>query len=551
MASLSLESISTQIEAISWRKENLRKSFEQLQPHSSALSFSLQWQDIEHYFDSIKKSIDDSFCILESKARNQQQQQLTKSTPQSQSQVDESIPPQSQIDDESTNAQSPFQSPFQSQIDESSSDLESKSQKDESFSDIEYKEARGNLFTLGLFKFHPETETIPEKKTLESQEPGVVDGLRSLIKLNQSSLSTTYDKVTEELKSSADPAKMAFDLIEALDFYKGQRFVLETLMNIAPEMEITVAEGERKRALKLAGIWKSIMGAFNYSRLLPVAYLKLVTAFELISDVGVDGLFVAFSKFGLKKDRIRYFREFGLEDKASDFIQKLISENRHVAAIEFVFAFKLGDKFPPATLLEASLKEAKKQAQEIRRSGNGNPHEAYTATKTELCAMNLVIKIIKEYNIKAESLLKGVVESMSELKKQAEKESIAAKAAPNEQAENKSIAAKAVPKPQQQIGNKRPQPAAEARGNAKTARRKRQRAAKKLTRQLVDHVSAHSYSPGSYGFAEPSAGLAASYDHLGTRLPVGPPVFGESSNQPRSQLMTIWVPNPHYPSYYP
>ncbi|XXG48778.1 hypothetical protein AAC387_Pa02g3134 [Persea americana] len=177
MVSLSLESISTQIEAISWRKENLRKSFEQLQPHSSALSFSLQWQDIEHYFDSIKKSIDESFRVLESKAHNQQQQQqlLTKSTPQSQSQVDESIPPQSQIDDESTNAQSPFQS----RIDESSSDLESKSQKDESFSDIESEEPRGNLFMLGLFKFQPETETIPEKKTPERQEPGLIDGLRS------------------------------------------------------------------------------------------------------------------------------------------------------------------------------------------------------------------------------------------------------------------------------------------------------------------------------------------------------------------------------------
>ena len=58
------------------------------------------------------------------------------------------------------------------------------------------------------------------------------------------------------------------------------------------------------------------MVAFNYSRLLPVAYWKLVTAFELISDVGVDGLFVAFSKFDHKKERIPYFREFGLEDKA-------------------------------------------------------------------------------------------------------------------------------------------------------------------------------------------------------------------------------------------
>ncbi|XXG48769.1 hypothetical protein AAC387_Pa02g3127 [Persea americana] len=326
MASLSLESISKQIEEISWRKENLRKSFEQLQPHSSALSFSLQWQEIEHYFDSIKESIDDSFRDLESKANKQQQHQQTKSTPQSQ--IDESIPhiqskshqPPQSIDNLESKSQQQQQnkSTLQSHIDESIRNLESKHQKDESFSDLESKEARQKVIKLGLFKFLP--QTVPEKRPPEKRqrpEPGS-DGLRYLITKSSSSLSTMYDKVAEKLRSSSNPGKMAFDVIEGLGFcfYEGQWLVLEVLMKMASETEITVEEVERKRALELAGRWKKIMRDINFiCMVLPEAFLKFVRAFELISDVGVDGLFVAFSRFE-NKERIRLFREFGLEEKA-------------------------------------------------------------------------------------------------------------------------------------------------------------------------------------------------------------------------------------------
>ncbi|KAJ8645301.1 hypothetical protein MRB53_007049 [Persea americana] len=572
MVSVSLESVSKQIEDISWRMENLGKSLQQLQPHSSALSFSLQWQEIEHYFYSIKKSIDDSFCDLESKAHKQQQtpqpqidesirdveeiigdikmkaQQQQQNNSTLQSQIDESILDVEEIigdikkkvqqqQQNNSNLQSQIDESIrdleeiirhlelklqQSQIDESPSDLESKSEKDEIFFDVdESKEPRIKLFTLGLLKSQPETETITDKKTQQGRgEPGVCE-LRSLIKMNKSSLSTISDTVTEKLRSSADPAKMAFDVIDGLSFYQGQRLVSDALMKIAPEMEITVAEVERKKALKLAGRWKNIMSGVNFfSGVLPLSFLKLVRAFELISDVGVDGLFVAFSKFDHKKERIPYFREFGLEDKAPDFIRKLISENRHIDALDFAFAFKLQDKFPPLPLLEDYLKEAKKAAQELCRSGDGNPHEAYTATKTQLRAMNSVIKTIKEYNIEAESLLESVAESRCMLKEQSRKE---------------RKAAKAVRKPQQQLGDKQPQPAAKARAgpqNMKKLERHPQPAPNispppQRTGLQIDHVSPESYSPGSYRFVEPSSGLAASYNNLGSSLPAGPQRTGQ------------------------
>ena len=63
--------------------------------------------------------------------------------------------------------------------------------------------------------------------------------------------------------------------------------------------------------------------------------------------------------------------------------------------------------------------------------------QAYSATMTELTAMDLVMRYIKENNIKAESLRKSVVESISKLQKQAQKEHIAAKAAPKPQKRKK------------------------------------------------------------------------------------------------------------------
>lgn len=163
--------------------------------------------------------------------------------------------------------------------------------------------------------------------------------------------------------------------------------------------------------------------------------------------------------------------------------------------------------------------------------------QAYTATKTELRAMNSVIKTIKVYNIEAESLLESVAESRYMLKEQSQKE---------------RKAAKAVPKPQQLLGKK--QPAGPQ--NMKKLERHPQPAANispppQRTGQQIDHVSPESYSTGSYGFVEPSSGLAASYNILGSSLPAGSSVFGERSNQPSPQLRTFWLPNPYYPSHHP
>lgn len=63
--------------------------------------------------------------------------------------------------------------------------------------------------------------------------------------------------------------------------------------------------------------------------------------------------------------------------------------------------------------------------------------QAYSATMTELTAMDLVMRYIKENNIKAESLQKSVVDSIYKLQEQAQKEHIAANAAPKPQKKKK------------------------------------------------------------------------------------------------------------------
>jgi hypothetical protein len=53
-----------------------------------------------------------------------------------------------------------------------------------------------------------------------------------------------------------------------------------------------------------------------------------------------------------------------------DFIQMLISQDKRLEAIRFIYAFEMVDKFPPVPLLKAHLKLAKKIAMSWKGKNN-------------------------------------------------------------------------------------------------------------------------------------------------------------------------------------
>lgn len=57
---------------------------------------------------------------------------------------------------------------------------------------------------------------------------------------------------------------------------------------------------------------------------------------------------------------------------STDVVQRLISKDKQILAVKFIFEFELTDEFPPVPLLKAHVMDSKRSAQKIRRSGKNS-----------------------------------------------------------------------------------------------------------------------------------------------------------------------------------
>ncbi|KAL5700202.1 hypothetical protein ACHQM5_025679 [Ranunculus cassubicifolius] len=66
-----MEKISEALKSINAKKQNLRKAYDSVKSHPSSLnSFTLQWSDVQQYFDSLQNSLEQRFKELQSKEQS-------------------------------------------------------------------------------------------------------------------------------------------------------------------------------------------------------------------------------------------------------------------------------------------------------------------------------------------------------------------------------------------------------------------------------------------------------------------------------------------------
>eukprot|EP00262_Sarcandra_glabra_P014969 TRINITY_DN451_c0_g2_i1.p1 TRINITY_DN451_c0_g2~~TRINITY_DN451_c0_g2_i1.p1 ORF type:complete len:406 (+),score=65.20 TRINITY_DN451_c0_g2_i1:103-1320(+) len=362
----SVKSISDSIESISMKKENLRKAFEDLQSHSSSLSsFTLQWKDIETHFDSIEKSIEDSFKDLELKVKNQ-------------------LP-------KGSHPEKPQQS------------------------------------TAKEKESQPATIRYPELKSLCAKMDG--KGLCSYMIANRKDLTGLRVELTPALLLASDPAKLVLDAMEGfqsinseglmfIDGFSGIRrasiVLLERLKMISPDIKSPVKE----QAMELAMEWKQRLESKEIN--LPhegLGFLQLLVTYGLYSVYDVDeilGVIVRVCSREHTKKAIMMCQLLDLCDKIPDLIQKLIKNGKRVDAVDFIHAFDLVEKFPPMPILETHIKASKRIGEYIIRRGKFMISAQNEAITKEVCAVRAVIKCIKEHKLESgypiENLQKRVTE---------------------------------------------------------------------------------------------------------------------------------------------
>ncbi|KAJ4976330.1 hypothetical protein NE237_001436 [Protea cynaroides] len=393
----SLKAISTAIESIDAKKEDLRKAFEVLQAHSFSLaSFTLQWKDLDEYFNSIKSSIEERFKELESK--------------------------ESEADEELAMEESTPKIP----------------------------ESNGKQSHSVVVKKEEESEITPrpELKSFCIKMNG--KGLRTYLIEHRKEQPLIRDEVAVAFKSSPDPAMLVLDAMQG--FYppnsKGDKdgelaairrtgiLLLEQLTKFAPEISPQVKE----KAKKLAVEWKGKVTTSGENPSEALAFLQLLAAYDLVSAFNVDELLDLLVQISRRKQAIDLCRALGFTEKIPDFIQKLTSKGKRLEAVKFVFAFELADKFPPVPILKTYIKESKKTAGEIRKKGNFSTQSQNEATAKEIAALKAVIKYIEEHNLDSQYPSENLSKRILQLEKQ--------------KAERKRPAA--TPAAKKPTGNKRP-----------------------------------------------------------------------------------------------
>ncbi|OVA15114.1 Frigida-like [Macleaya cordata] len=363
----STQSISAALESVNAKKENLRKTFQDLQSHSSFLSsFTLQWKDLEDHFESIQKSIEERFNELKSKEK-------------------ESINGSISLENQSLPVKVP----------EKKIDLSGPVPR-------------------------------PEIKSFCSKMDGM--GFRSFIMRHRKDLSVIRDEVGVGLKFASDPAKLVLDAL--LGFFppnsKGDKdgelaatrrtciLLLERLFELSPEIKPQVKD----KANKLAIEWKGKITSGDENPLEPLGFLQLLATYGLASSFDANELLDLAVSIARRKQAIDLCRSLGFNEKMPDLIRKLVEKGKHLDAVKFAYAFELVDMFPPVPLLKAYKKQSKKIANEVRQKGKQSLQSQNEATAKQIAALRAIVKCIEEHKLESEYPRDGLDQHIEQLERQ-------------------------------------------------------------------------------------------------------------------------------------
>ncbi|KAK6947030.1 Frigida-like, partial [Dillenia turbinata] len=473
-----LKTISTSLSLIDAKKENLRKSFEDLKKVSSFLSnFILTWTDLESHIDLLKSSIEERFKELQSK--------------ESQLQLQSPRTPPEQVKEQNTTSQKA-------------------------------------LVVTNSSNSVPDDghDVKPRIELLKLCEKMDGKGLRKFINDNAKDRQQIRLEIPGALKLASDPAKMVLDALEG--FYsensssKGEKdpavsgfrrtciMLLEELKVLGPQINAN----ERERAKNLAVQWKGKLSRNGKNPLEALGVLQLLATFNLAAEFDAGEVLDLVVNIGRYRQAMELCRALGYSDRISgctakmltvnfgrdtfssyfhveiakvgctrvsadlhlnlvlvmfkiskslfqstssalvpkspvihmfmqpnvyhlvasiffgglilmvaallvaDLVQKLINNGKQLVAVKFVYEFGLAEKFQVVTLLKEYVKEAKKLAQKIRKEKKSSLQALNEATAKEVSALKSVIKHIEDYNLESEYPKGNLEKRVEQLEKQ-------------------------------------------------------------------------------------------------------------------------------------
>ncbi|KAM3373864.1 FRIGIDA-like protein 3 isoform X1 [Capsicum galapagoense] len=251
------------------------------------------------------------------------------------------------------------------------------------------------------------------------------EGLHKFISDNRKNLAALRDEIPLALRAATNPASLVLDSLSG--FYNsdvsisdakkdanllGLRrtciMLMECLSTLLNTLEIDsissiISENIKGRAKAIAEEWTPKLDELDVdansgNSLEAHAFLQLLATFSVNSNFNQEKLSKLIPMVSRRRQTADLCRSLGLSDSMPGVIDVLISNGRHIDAVNLAFAFELTEQFPPVCLLKSYLNEASKASTPLN-SGNASPTVQNEVNEKELSALKAVLKCIEDHKL--------------------------------------------------------------------------------------------------------------------------------------------------------
>lgn len=237
-------------------------------------------------------------------------------------------------------------------------------------------------------------------------------------------------EIASALDTAIDPMRLILDAAEEFVGMKVEGKVIladrRWACDILIQSVVPVAEGGygagrslKERAAWVLEKWKGIMGGGDRTSGVCAAeatmFLQLVIAFELKEKFEEEFLRRLVLEFADRKDMPKLAVAFGFGNKIGDIIEELVKSGKEVEAVYFASESGLSERYPPLSLLKLSLRNCRKNANNISKKGKFSSAAVDKANSMELEATKALIKCVEDHKLEPEFSLEGLKKRVTEL----------------------------------------------------------------------------------------------------------------------------------------
>ncbi|KAF7819829.1 FRIGIDA-like protein 4a [Senna tora] len=185
----------------------------------------------------------------------------------------------------------------------------------------------------------------------------------------------------------------------------------------SPEFSRSIVD----RAANLVELWKgqidSTLENGSVSAAEAVMFLQMVVGFKLRGRFDEEYLRKMVMEYASRRDmsKIAAVLEFG--EKMGDIIDELVRNGKEIEAVYFASECGLTERFPPVNLLKSYLRNSKKNAATMSKSGNNNQAAMDDSSTSELNSIKATLKCVEDYKLESEFNLESLRKRVAHLEK--------------------------------------------------------------------------------------------------------------------------------------